>query len=109
MIKVSVMYPSGAGATFDMNYYLNSHMPMVGQKLGASLKGMEVDDGLGGMPPGSPAPFLAMAHLLFDSVEVFGAEFSTHGAAIQADFPKYTNTQPVIQISTVKLSIKSGA
>ena len=29
MIKVSVLYPNGSGAKFDMAYYLNSHMPMV--------------------------------------------------------------------------------
>jgi uncharacterized protein (TIGR02118 family) len=103
MIKVSVMYPNGAGAKFDMAYYLNSHMPMVKQKIGAAIKGMGVEEGLGGLPPGSPAPYLAMGHLLFDSVEVFSAEFTTHGAAVQADIPNYTNTEPVIQISQVKM------
>jgi uncharacterized protein (TIGR02118 family) len=103
MIKVSVMYPNGSGAKFDMAYYLNSHMPMVGRKLGSALKGMAIDEGLGGMPPGSPSHYLGMCHLLFDSVEDFGAAFAQHGAAIQADIPNYTNTQPVIQISTVKM------
>ena len=37
MIKVSVLYPNGNGAKFDMNYYLKSHMPMVQQKLGAKV------------------------------------------------------------------------
>lgn len=97
------MYPNGATAKFDMAYYLNSHMPMVGQKLGAALKGMEVDEGLGGMPPGSPAPYAAAAHLLFESVEAFGAAFTPHSAHILADIPNYTNIAPVIQISQVKL------
>jgi uncharacterized protein (TIGR02118 family) len=103
MIKVSVLYPAGTGAKFDMAYYLNSHMPMVREKLGASLKGVAVDEGLGGIPPGSAAPYLTVCHLLFESVEIFGAEFTTHAAAIMADIPNYTNTQPVIQFSQVKL------
>ena len=103
MIKVSVLYPNGAGATFDMPYYVNSHMPMVGRLLGNALKGMAIDEGLGGMTPGSPAPYLGMCHLLFNSVEDFGAAFAQHGPAIQADIPNYTNTQPVIQISAVKM------
>jgi uncharacterized protein (TIGR02118 family) len=103
MIKVSVLYPNGPGATFDMAYYLSSHMPMVRQKIGATLKGMAVEEGLGGAAPGSPATYLGMGHLLFDSVEDFGAAFAQHGAAIQADIPNYTNTQPVIQISSVKM------
>jgi uncharacterized protein (TIGR02118 family) len=44
-----------------------------------------------------------MCHLLFNSVEDFGAAFAQHGAAIQADIPNYTNTQPIIQISAVKM------
>jgi uncharacterized protein (TIGR02118 family) len=103
MIKVSVMYPNGAGAKFDMAYYQNSHMPMVQRKLGATLKGMSIEEGLGGMPPGSPAPFIAGCSLLFDSVEAFGAAFADHADSIMADMPNYTNTQPVIQIGLIKL------
>jgi uncharacterized protein (TIGR02118 family) len=103
LIKVSVLYPNGPGATFDIAYYTRSHMPMVGRLLGEALKRMEIDEGLGGMTPGSSAPYLGMCHLHFNSVEDFGAAFAQHGAAIQADIPNYTNTQPIIQISAVKM------
>jgi uncharacterized protein (TIGR02118 family) len=103
VIKVSVLYPNGSGAKFDMNYYMKSHMPMVQKKLGNDLKGMSIEEGLGGMPPGSPAPYVAGCGLLFESVEAFGAAFSAHADAILADIPNYTNTQPVIQISQVKM------
>jgi len=46
MIKVSVLYPNKEGSKFDMGYYLNSHIPMVQKKCGASLKGGSVDQGL---------------------------------------------------------------
>ena len=29
MIKVTVLYPSDKGSKFDIDYYCNSHMPMV--------------------------------------------------------------------------------
>lgn len=103
MIKVSVLYPNGAGAKFDMAYYLNKHMPMVREKIGPALKGMAVEEGLGGAAPGSPATYLAMGHLMFDSVEAFGSVFAAHAPAILADIPNYTNTQPVIQISQIKM------
>jgi len=97
------MYPNGDGAKFDMAYYLGKHMPMVQLKLGAAMKGMAVDEGLGGMPPGTPAPYVATGHLMFDSVEAFSAAFASHADAIMADIPNYTNIQPTIQISLIKL------
>jgi uncharacterized protein (TIGR02118 family) len=48
MIKVSVLYPSGAGKTFDTAYYCNKHIPMVRQLLGAALKGVGVEQGIAG-------------------------------------------------------------
>jgi uncharacterized protein (TIGR02118 family) len=103
MIKVSVLYPSGSGNRFDMEYYLSTHMPMVGQKLAGALKGMSVDQGLGGGAPGTPPPFMAIGHLLFDSVEAFQKAFDAHAPGILADIPNYTNTQPTILVSEVKL------
>ena len=103
MIKVSVFYPNGSGGTFDMRYYLNKHIPMVQQKLGTALKGVSVEHGLGGGQPGSPAAYLAMGHLIFDSVEAFQQAWGPHADAIVGDVPNYTNTQPTIQVSEVKL------
>ena len=102
MIKVSIMYPNTAGSMFDMKYYCETHMPMVRQKLGEALKGVAVDQGIGGEEPGSPAPYLALCHLLFDSVEAFQTSFAPHVQEFEADIPNYTNTQPTIQISEVK-------
>ena len=103
MIKVSVLYPNGQGNRFDMSYYLRSHIPMIQKLLGAALKGVAVEQGLAGGTPGAPPPYLAAGHLLFDSVPAFQAAFGPHGEAIAKDVANYTNTQPVIQISEVKL------
>ena len=103
MIKVTVLYPNTPGSSFDMQYYLGRHMPMVGEKLGTACKQILVEQGLGTLPPGTPAPFSALCHLSFDSVQAFEAAFAVHGDAIVADIPNYTNVQPVIQISDVKM------
>jgi uncharacterized protein (TIGR02118 family) len=103
MIKVSVMYPNGPGATFDMDYYVNSHMPMVRKKLAPALLGMQIEQGVGGAEPGSAPTYLGLGHLIFASVESFGEAFAPHAEAILGDIPNYTNTQPVIQVSDVKL------
>jgi uncharacterized protein (TIGR02118 family) len=101
MIKLSVMYPNGDGATFDMEYYCDKHMALVRQTLGDALKGIAVDQGIG--QPGSPAPFLAMGHLMFESVLELQSALDFHGSKLMADIPNYTNTRPTIQISEVKM------
>ena len=103
MIKFSIFYPNEEGKKFDMDYYINSHIAMVMEKLGGAVKGGTVDQGLAGGAPGSPATYVAMGHLLFDSVEELQSAFGPHMEAIMADIPNYTDIQPTIQISEVKI------
>ena len=102
MIKVSVLYANRDGATFDMDYYCNVHVPLVRRLLGDALKGGEVDQGISTLL--GPTAYVAIGHLWFDSVDAFQASLATHGAEIMADIPKYTNIEPVIQISEVRIS-----
>ena len=103
VIKVSVLYPNSDDCKFDMTYYCDTHIPMVKELCGDACKGVAVEQGLGGAEPGSPAVYVAMGHLLFDSVGEFQAAFAPHAASIMGDIPNYTNSTPTIQISEVKL------
>jgi uncharacterized protein (TIGR02118 family) len=66
-------------------------------------QGLSVEQGLGGIQPGSPPTDAMMFHMLFDSVEAFQQSFGPHAEAIVGDSPNYTNAQPTVQISEVKL------
>ncbi|PYT80620.1 MAG: EthD family reductase [Acidobacteria bacterium] len=103
MIKVTVVYPNNQGSHFDMSYYCNKHIPLVQRLLGPALRGVAVEQGISGGVPGSAAPYLAIGQLQFDSVEAFQSAFGPHAEEIMGDVPNYTNIQPVIQISEVKL------
>jgi uncharacterized protein (TIGR02118 family) len=103
VIKVSVFYPNEEGHKFDIDYYCNSHMPMVQRKLGSACKRYAIDRGVAGGTPGSKPQFAAIGHLYFDSVESFQAAFAPHAKEIMADIPNYTDTSPAIQISEVKV------
>lgn len=103
MIKVSVMYPNSSDAKFNIDYYCNVHLPMVSELLGDALKGGNVDHGLAGGAPGEEPAFIAMGHILFDSVESFQGAFGPHAEQIMADIPNFSNVQPQIQISEVKI------
>lgn len=103
MIKVTVAYPNASGAKFDMNYYTNKHLPMVRDRCAPECRGIAAETGLAGGAPGSPAPYIALGHLTFDSVAAFQKAFTPHAAEILGDIPNYTNTTPVIQISEITL------
>jgi uncharacterized protein (TIGR02118 family) len=103
VIKVSVMYPYRTNAKFDMDYYCDSHMPLVQRELKPALKGLAVDKGLAGGAPGSTPTYLAVGHLLFDSVQEYEAAFARNGEAILSDIPAFTDIEPVVQISEVMI------
>ncbi|PZN29728.1 MAG: EthD family reductase [Proteobacteria bacterium] len=102
MINVSVWYPNGVGVRFDMDYYVNSHIPMVRKLLEPALRKAVIEQPLSAVSPGPEPAFVAGCQLHFDSVEAFQAAFEPHAAAIQDDIANYTNTTPVIQINELK-------
>ncbi len=103
MIKVSVMYPNGAGKHFDMDYYKTKHAALIGPLLGDAVKGVNMESGLGGGPPGSSAPFAAIGTMYFDSLEAFQTAFVPHAETIMADTPNYTNIEPIMQIGELTM------
>ena len=86
-----------------MDYYINIHMPMSIDKFGTALKGVSIEHGIKGGIPGSPPPYIAMAHLMFDSEEAFLEAFNPIAETLIADMPMYTDIEPVYQISEVKI------
>ena len=104
MIKVSVFYPTKENSHFDIDYYVNTHAPLVREMLGPSLKGFAIEHGLSGRDPGSQPIYMALGHMYFESIDEFRIAFGKHGEAMREDVPNYTDIQPVLQISEVKLS-----
>ncbi len=101
MIKVSILYPSKSGTRFDVDYYLRVHMPMAVRLLGSAVKAVSVEIGVSGAMPGQPAPFAAIVGFTCESLEAFTAAFMPVAGQLQGDIPKYTDIDPVIQISEI--------
>ncbi|HVU25644.1 MAG TPA: EthD family reductase [Opitutus sp.] len=102
MIRVNVLYPAQPDATFDWDYYLAKHIPLVTRLLTPALQETIVEQGLGGEAPGSPPVYVAMAHLKFESIAAFQTAFGPHADEITADIANYTTITPLVQISEVK-------
>jgi uncharacterized protein (TIGR02118 family) len=106
MIKISILYPNRTGARFDFDYYTATHMPLSIRLLSAhpGFRGVSVERGVGGVAPGTPAPYVAMCHFEFDSLDSFLAAFMPHAAVLQGDIRNYTDADPVIQVNEVLIS-----
>jgi len=102
MIAMSVMYPSQDGGTFDMDYYLNTHLPLVGKLWGEmGQKGAQVVKGVAGGGTDTEAPYVVMAQVFFETREELHAAQKAHGKEIFADLANFTNLTPVVQVSEV--------
>ena len=84
MVKISILYPNNENVRFDLQYYVDKHMPLAIKLLGAcpGYKGVSVESGIDGAFQGAPAAYVAMCHFLFDSVEDFMAAFGIHAAVL---------------------------
>jgi uncharacterized protein (TIGR02118 family) len=102
MVRVCVMYRAGEGKTFNHDYYVQKHMAMVRDRWGGmGLVKIEVDRGVAGGAPGAPAPYAAIGHVYFRSLDDFQKAATAHGQELFADVPNFTNITPEVQISDV--------
>jgi uncharacterized protein (TIGR02118 family) len=79
------------------------HIPMVQRLLGSPLRGVAVEEGIAGAIPGSPPTYLALGHLYFESVNAFVQAWGPKAQEIVGGIPNYTNCEPIIQISPVRI------
>lgn len=93
MIRMSVLYPTTEGATFDHEYYRDHHVPLAVRTWG--LDGAEIDKGVDG-------PYVAAVHFTFESIEAMESARAVEGsAAVTADVANYTTIRPILQISEI--------
>ena len=101
MILVTVMYPAAAETTFDVDYYLNKHIPLLKDRWSSlGLSNVQVVRGTG-KPDGSAPDYQMMALLTFGSIEDFKAAGKAHGREIFADIANFTNAPASVQINNI--------
>jgi uncharacterized protein (TIGR02118 family) len=101
MIKVSVIYPSKPGVQFDHEYYRTKHLPLIKRRMGAALKYYAIDKGLSDKDGKPLGVYVAMCHLLCDSLDTYQSSFGPHAQEIRADVANFTNVASIHQISEV--------
>ncbi len=97
MISVHIMYPKSDDSTFDMDYYVATHMPMLADALGEACQSW-------GATKVKTDGWEAIGWAMVDSQEAFDAAMAEHGAAIMGDIPNYTNQAPQLVIGDITAS-----
>lgn len=101
---VTVLYPAKEGATFNMDYYLSTHMPLV-SKLWSSfgLKHYYITD-----LRHSEQPYTIQATLVWESaeggLEGFKAAVAAHAPEVMGDIANFSSEQPTIVTGSVVAS-----
>jgi uncharacterized protein (TIGR02118 family) len=94
MIRVSVLYPRPG--KFDFGYYAKEHMQLVHKLLNPfGLVKSEIDKGV------ESSPYLAVGHLIFNSIEDMQKGLQAHDPDLQADLVNFTDIQPQFQVSEI--------
>ena len=98
-ISLQVVYPVSETSTFDHDYYLANHMPLVEKHMGAHIASQVVTRGQSG-PGDTPTPFHAIATFTFAGQDALDAALGAAGPVLD-DIPKFTNVQPQMMIGEV--------
>lgn len=98
-LSLQVIYPITDETHFDYDYYLGTHMPMVGEHMGAHIDNVLVTKGLAGGPD-APPPFYAVATMTFADRDALDAAMAAAPPVI-ADIANFTNTQPQMLVGEV--------
>lgn len=98
-VSLQVLYPTDGGTTFNHDYYLDTHMKLVGEHMGAHIQSTLVTRGVAGGPD-TPAGYHAVATMVFADQAAMDAALAA-SAPVMADIPQFTNSKPQILIGAV--------
>ncbi|WP_427963421.1 EthD family reductase [Altererythrobacter sp.] len=93
MPNIVVSYPKSEGASFDADYYRDTHIPLAERTWAPhGLSGADIL-----WPADDAQPFAAMVVLAFESDAAIDAAMGDPGTAeVMGDVPRFTNIQPTI-------------
>ncbi|MBT8448978.1 MAG: EthD family reductase [Gammaproteobacteria bacterium] len=98
-MTLQVLYPTGEGKTFDFEYYVDTHLPMVDEILKPyGLISASISRGLAGGPDVPPGYFV-IATMVFADEQSLNAGLAAAGPLL-GDIPNFTNVAPEMLIGS---------
>jgi uncharacterized protein (TIGR02118 family) len=105
---LTILYPSGAGITFNPDYYRDHHLVTIMKLYGKTIQRFELRTVAAPptpppAPPGATPPprFSAAVNIWINDLEAFNASNQKHGLTLRDDVHNFTNSQPTIQYDKV--------
>jgi uncharacterized protein (TIGR02118 family) len=93
---MTIVYRYSPEARFDFDYYENTHMPLIMDRYGDSIRRFELRRGQPGAD-GAPPPYLATITIWIADAAAFDAAAAQYQASIRADVDKFTNAELIAQ------------
>ncbi|OIQ31158.1 MAG: ethyl tert-butyl ether degradation protein EthD [Alphaproteobacteria bacterium MedPE-SWcel] len=99
-VSLQVLYPASPEATFDFDYYVETHLPLIEEHWGDLIETVEASRGLAGGPD-IPPPYLLIATITFPDMEALDTAMGEKGGAIIDDVANFTSIRPQILVGDV--------
>ncbi|MEO1102644.1 MAG: EthD family reductase [Pseudomonadota bacterium] len=99
-VTVQAIYPITDGSTFDYDYYITTHLPLVKTHFGPhGMSAISASKGVSG-GPGAPPGYFAIATMTFPDIDRLNAALAAGGPVI-ADLKNFTNSRAQFLIGEV--------
>ncbi|MEZ5968301.1 MAG: EthD family reductase [Hyphomonas sp.] len=108
MFKLTIMYRLQPGQSFDVDYYINHHMPLSLRLQGDAVRSVLVEKGYSSDLPGTSCEYAVICHFTYETEQAFLDAFLPNAETLQGDIPKFTDSVPIIQFSNVLLSQRAA-
>ncbi|MGR3760454.1 EthD family reductase [Roseobacteraceae bacterium NS-SX3] len=102
-VSVQVLYPASEGATFDYDYYVKTHLPLLEEQWGDLMETVEASKGLAGGPDIPPA-YLLIATITFPDMDALQTAMGEKGGPIIDDVANFTSVRPQVLVGEVLMS-----
>lgn len=98
---MTILYPAGAGVTFDADYYRDHHLVTIMRLYGKAISRLELRTMVPSTEGVPPVPYSAAINIWIANLAAFDAGNARHGPTLVADVPHFTNSLPTIQYDKI--------
>ena len=98
---INILYPAKDNDAFDFKFYLDRHVPLIKDILGASLHRLEVRKGASAQDGSSAPTYTCVISIWIADWPAYEKALAARASELIAEVPLFTKVMPMIQIDEV--------